>query len=362
MIVVVVLATLMSVTFRLTGIGGASSARNTTVTRMQKLENCLSGYFAAFGSYPPVALHASRNVYLNADPSTGKQTGGVSGNLVWRNVEAACKAQPLAARFPFPRSMSDFVDKISQIYVERCRSSDARFKAYQTDAAKAKYEAGFKSITSSSDVSGWNSESSWQEVSVFQFGLMSFLLPRYKYMLDFVRDTGGNYNDNDARLDSCRQWTANNTLSANPIDGQAYSTWSEQFSGMRDSVILLIPSQAVTARWMPNLEGIVSCSGNKEFFGVRVSDGTGGSLQAGESPSVEVYPGNTVLDHITVYDGWGREFYYYSVPPYQSYRLWSSGPDGKTFPPWVPLDSLNSDTDRKTASNWMADDIMHLNN
>ncbi len=362
MIVVVVLATLMSVTFRLTGIGGASSARNTTVTRMQKLENCLSGYFAAFGSYPPVALHASRNVYLNADSSTGKQTGGVSGNLVWRNVEAACKAQPIAARFPFPKSMSDFVDKISQIYVERCNSSDARFKAYQTDAARAKYAAGFHSITSSSDVRGWNTESSWQEVSVFQFGLMSFLLPRYKYMLDFVRDTGGNYNDNDAKLDSCKQWTANNTLSANPIDGQAYSTWSEQFSGMRDSVILLIPSQAVTARWMPNLEGIVSCSGNKEFFGVRVSDGTGGSLQAGEAPSVEVYPGNTVLDHITVYDGWGREFYYYSVPPYQSYRLWSSGPNGYTFPPWVPLDSLNSDADRKTASNWMADDIMHLNN
>lgn len=361
MIVVVVLATLMGISFRLTGIGQDTSRRNTTITRMQKLENCLSGYFAAFGSYPPVALHASRNVYLQVD-SVGKQTGTQNGTLVWESVKAACEAQPVAARFPFPQTMADYVDKISKIYVERCNSSDSRFKAYQTDEAKRKYSAGFHSITKATDVSGWNTESSWQETSIFQFGLISFLLPRYKFMLDFVRDSGGNYNDNNAKLDDCAQWNANNSLSANPIDGTRYDTWKEQFQGMKESVILLIPSQSVTARWMPNLEGIVSCTGSKEFFGVRISDGSGGSLDAGEYPSVEVFDNNTVLDHMTVNDGWGREFYYYSPPPYQSYRLWSGGPNGYTFPPWVPLDTLNSDADRKTASNWMADDIMHLNN
>ena len=65
---------------------------------------------------------------------------------------------------------------------------------------------------------------------------------------------------------------------------------------------------------------------------------------------------------MTVLDGWGNDFYYYSPQPFQSYRLWSAGPDGKTFPPWVPLSTLKTDGDRKTAANWMADDIMYLSN
>ena len=360
MIVVVVLVTLMGITFRLTGIGSESSYRSTTISRMQRLENCLSGYFAAFGSYPPVALHASRNIYLAVD-DYGNQTGSETGNLNWNSVNAACKAQPVAVRFPFASTMVDYVDKLSMIYVERCNSNDTRFKAYQTDAARKKYSGGFHSVSDLSSVSGWKNDSSWQEVKIFQFGLMSFLLPRYMYMVDFMKDSG-TFKDSNGQLDDCKQWTANNTISSNPINGDTYSTWKAQFSNMRDSVVRLIPSQAVTARWRPNLEGLVSCSGNKEFFGVRISDGTGGSLDAGETPTVEVFEGNTVLDHMTVKDGWGREFYYYSAPPYQSYRLWSAGSNGYTFPPWVPLDTLSSDADRKTASNWMADDVMHMNN
>ena len=64
LIVVVVLVTLMAVTFRLSSIGSNQTARNKTVSRLQKLENCLSGYYAAFGTYPPVRLHGSRNYTL----------------------------------------------------------------------------------------------------------------------------------------------------------------------------------------------------------------------------------------------------------------------------------------------------------
>ncbi len=35
-------------------------------------------------------------------------------------------------------------------------------------------------------------------------------------------------------------------------------------------------------------------------------------------------------DCVTVRDSWGRDLLYYSIPPYESYMLWSSGPDGKT--------------------------------
>ena len=59
LIVVVVLVTLMTITFRLGAINTTSSYRNTTISRLQRLENCLSGYYAAFGCYPNVKLHGS---------------------------------------------------------------------------------------------------------------------------------------------------------------------------------------------------------------------------------------------------------------------------------------------------------------
>ena len=64
LVVTVVIVALMGVIFRLTGIAGGTSAKETTVFRMQCLENCLSGDYAAFGSYPPVPLqNASRSIY-----------------------------------------------------------------------------------------------------------------------------------------------------------------------------------------------------------------------------------------------------------------------------------------------------------
>lgn len=44
----------------------------------------------------------------------------------------------------------------------------------------------------------------------------------------------------------------------------------------------------------------------------------------------------------SVYDSWRREYRYVSKPPYQSYRLWSAGPDGKTWDPDLS-DSQNRD-------------------
>ena len=61
LVVVVVIVTRMAITFRLGSIGSESTSRARTVNRMQRLENCLSGYYAAYGSYPPVALHGSRD-------------------------------------------------------------------------------------------------------------------------------------------------------------------------------------------------------------------------------------------------------------------------------------------------------------
>jgi hypothetical protein len=68
-----------------------------------------------------------------------------------------------------------------------------------------------------------------------------------------------------------------------------------------------------------------------------------------------------VLDAVTVKDGWGNEFYYYSPPPYQTYVLWSAGANEKTFPPWVPRDSLDSKANECVAL-WVEDDIINMSN
>ena len=68
-----------------------------------------------------------------------------------------------------------------------------------------------------------------------------------------------------------------------------------------------------------------------------------------------------LLNGMTVADGWGNEFYYYSEVPYQSYRLWSAGPNYRTFPPWLDLSKFNQ-KEQETIANWTKDDISHLAN
>lgn len=350
LIVVVVIVTLMAITFRLAGVASNSNARNRTITRMQRLENCLSGYYAAFGSYPPVELHASRNVYLKVD-TDGNQSESETGNLEWKSVQAACRAQPMAARFPFDSNTRSYVDAVSRIVASRANSNEKRYKAYQN--RRDDLGGGFTALENFNQVSDWQKESSWQRVKIFQFGVMSFLLPRYMFMLSGL--------NNLSDLGNCKQWSSSNELSANPNNGVKFTTWENQLR--YKSLTQRIPSQSVCARWIPNLEGMVACSGYPKFFGVSISAGYG-PISA-DNPDIEVFKGGNgryVLDCMTVYDGWEREFYYYSPAPYQSYRLWSAGPDGRTFPPWIPLDTLDNQSDKATAANWSSDDIMFMSN
>ena len=107
LIVVVVIATLAGLVFRLAGVGGDQARRNSTITRMQKLEFALSGYFSAFGSYPPVPLHGSRDIFCGVnDHGIQMSSGGSSENnerskLNWPQVRAACLSQPVACEFPY---------------------------------------------------------------------------------------------------------------------------------------------------------------------------------------------------------------------------------------------------------------------
>ena len=366
LIVTVVIVTLMGIVFRLAGVGGDSRKKSKTLARLQRIENAISGYYAAYGSYPPVPLQGrSRDIRMKVDDN-GVQGGNAgSYNLSSPNsdtvkqVEAACRAQPVAVLFPF--FMNDDVDG------DRASSAEKLVTAIRNES-----NFKFNPLTSPGGLS--RDESDWRKVNLFQFGLLSFLLPRYLFMLQ------GDPSFYDARNG---QWSVNNQLPCRVDTGRPYESWEDMqekyykrggSNAKEMALIENLPSQAVCARWMPNFEGIVT--GGLDFYGVDTSDVDwlylDGSLYDGipgykkwmhqASPRGYDNSGSLyLLNGMTVADGWGNEFYYYSEVPYQSYRLWSAGPNYRTFPPWLDLSKFNQ-KEQETIANWTKDDISHLAN
>ena len=361
LIVVVVLVTLMTVMFRIGGVGEESTKRNNTINRMQRLENCLSGYYAAFGSYPPVKLHGSRDYLLPTD-AYGLQDldAAHETELNWTYVEAACKSQPLSFGFPFqPGSQAEYMN--------------ARSRLLQENKTNPEPKDSFYALENNGTVTGKQKKKHWKDVQLFKFGLMSYLLPRY---LVTMRGASGSGNNIDYQLfDKQEQWRANNQLPSRFESGVPYNDWRE----VRDEIyqnpwkIAVLPSQAVCARWLPNLEKTVSTMFSRELYGIEIrspdeegvsmaqyevydasANGSGGKGSNGSGQ-------NYALNLMTVVDGWGQEFYYYSLPPHQSYTLWSGGKNKKTFPPWVDMNKVDQ-KHRKTIQDWVSDDIMQMSN
>lgn len=381
LIVTVVIVTLMGIVFRLAGTGSDQKARAITIDRMQRLENALSGYYAAFGSYPPVPLQGRSRDIFTAVADNGVQrtdeTGSKnledaftsfsdSGNeskskRMCAQIEAACRAQPVAVLYPL---------------------NEKKWQGSISELA-----GGEGSLLKNFGNSKFNSDD-WKECELFQFGLLSFLLPRYTFMLEGDETLYDRY-DNGRPIG---QWNANNRLPC-LLNGErverwrdmqdylgAGERWTESGSGSTSSehasMISNIASQAVCARWMPNFKGIIH--GGLVFFGVNTHDSQGGEYLLGNSsvpnpnfPSLPLFSaqGGTgsasggdrhLLDGMTVRDGWGHDFYYYSPPPYQSYRLWSAGPNGKTYPPWLDLPTGGQAL--KIINRCIEDDVVHLSN
>jgi len=358
LVVTVVVVTLMGLVFRLAGSGSDSAARARTLSRLQRLSNALSGYYAAFGSYPPVPLQGrSRDIYtrVNTHGSLGygiqgrpsdRNEGALESAEMKKQIEAACRAQPVAAGFPLnPKGPeADVIAALAQEY-------------------------GTKPYRLIESYGGFNRDSSdWSENNIFMFGLMSFLLPRYQFMLDGEKNIYAKGHPNGP-------WESNNRLPF-LLDGTRPNDWKEVQDALlmgpdnvdrtrspkpqMRSMIESLPSQAVCARWMPNFAGTVSTrpvATATTFFGVD----TEAPRDYGDSPdkwfliSQDGYDGEPSYANgiKTVLDGWGEDFYYYSPPPYQSYQLWSSGPNKRTFPPWMEKPAGKQDL----VNEWIADDI-----
>jgi hypothetical protein len=379
LIVVVVLVTLMTMTFRLSSLGGDSWRHNKTVARLQRLENCLSGYYAAFGTYPPVALHGSRNPWLVVS-SHGIQNDEGTENMdifgwdpaqfrsgsrpeaesrAWDQVEAACRAQPVDCCFPFPERYSDYVEAKSEQLKEYVNTEKV------SERMKQVFSAGFDDGVSKNlgRFSQYQDKSEWKDLQLFKFGLMSYLLPRYLVMM----------NSNESIYEDYDQWIGNNPLPSNALTGLSFNSWREVCRKAKSdnksdlAAVANIPSQAVCARWMANLEGSVNTAhGSLSVFGVSVAASGENSFNP---HSLHVYsPGGFdndstanqyILDSCTVWDGWDNDFFYYSPAPYQTYILWSAGKNGRTFPPWIVREGLNS-TANACIGAWTEDDIVGM--
>lgn len=380
MVTVAVIVTLMAITFKLMTAGDANSRRTLTVERLQRLENCLSGYYAAFGSYPPVHCGAVRDIYAKCD-DTGAQMMPIVHNeniwgwsnlgvgdewTAWTQVRAVCRAQPIGCRFPYDASLGldAEVADLSKILKEKLTQKRyaARVAALSPEQ-KANLEAGFDAGTTS-NINRFNGSGAL----VFSFGLMSYLLPRYMVMIS-----------GEASLyETFEQWTSQNAREVDPMTGREldWGTFASKIKGFpseqaKEDWVKLIPSQGVCARWISNLEKTCdfkrgNAGGRSHIMGIDISNGGGGDLFVDNfeieifHPKAGSHENQYVLDGITLKDGWGQEYYYYSPAPYQSYVAWSSGANCRTFPPWIPRDTLPNAAAKRCAGLWAGDDITTL--
>jgi len=387
LIVVVVLVTLMTIVFRLSSVGSDQEARAKTISRMQRLENCLSGYYAAFGSYPPVKLHGSRNIYLktngngvqSAEGQEGKdiwgwkEIGDSGESEAWQQVSAACRAQPVASEYPFAKGKGydKMVAALAQTCAKLANSGHEDYKAYwDPPSVRAKFTALFDDLVTQNSSRHSNlDELDWRNIQLFKFGLMSYLLPRYLVMMN---------SDQRFYKSNCAQWCGNNTLPTDALTGSAFNDWNAvrqcKLDGEKSNSdyarVANIPTQAVCARWLPNLAKTCICNHSTMVMGIEIMDDSEPKFSLYPNPNLPIYSPNQsgdgysnqyVLDGITVRDGWNNDYYYYSTPPYQNYVLWSAGPNGRTFPPWLDRASMSSDANR-CIGKWIHDDIKQLSN
>ena len=119
---------------------------------------------------------------------------------------------------------------------------------------------------------------------------MSYLLPRYLVMMRNYK--GLEYN----------QWRSNNDLPYKAIDGDRFQDWDDLLNdsnynedgtldqdSSRYANVANIPSQAVCARWMLNLEGI--CTGNypNNLYGIKIIKEPVVSELRGTNPNIEIF-------------------------------------------------------------------------
>jgi prepilin-type N-terminal cleavage/methylation domain-containing protein len=314
MIVVAIISILMGATFKLINVAADAKARSVTTKRLECLQFALSGYYAAYGAYPAVQPYQNPNLQLiERDDDTAEPLNSGSAGA----ATACARAQPMAYEYPTPLFLDERINEPP--YTTKLQSLLKDEKAISVnDTIDSLAQEG----------------TSWADNKGFKFGLISFLLPRVT-VVGLPGPQGPK-----AEVFVKGQWKANNPMSrTNDVPAVP-----GLLQGQQDR-------EATAAKqWLPYLENMLS-SFRKEIYGIKIAGGGLGLVKRGKYMQPDKNSENSVyLAHSTVTDGWGREFFYYSAPPHQSYRIWSAGKDGCTFPPWESLT-----TEAKT---WIKDDIV----
>jgi len=316
MVVIAIIGILIGTTFKLMRVAVDAKALAVTKARMERLQNALSGYYSAYGMYPAVPF------YGNPDPSGSGQAGESDGKSIaggsQASAQAAACAQPVGFEYPTPVWMDKSIPLLF----------------YPDNVISVNTAVGSLSPT----------DDNWEKYKGFKFGLMSFLVPR-------VQVVGHPSEGKNAPLQDVyqrAQWMANNISSRVP--GSSNEDIKSLLESLEKQRVL---ENEACIRWIPCFEGILrSFAGN--VMGVNIN----GDEYGGHRLAVRQMDGGpkVALAYITIADGWGREFFYYSAPPYQSFKVWSAGPDGLTFPPWVP--STDKTYKSLKAQDWTKDDIV----
>ena len=333
LIVVSIVGMLLAGVFKLISLAGEHTKRATTVTRIQRLEYALAEYKSIYGHYPPVAQ------YTNPDPYKGDQgdSDGKSlvdmqfsewpsvGKLYSGNALRAARAQPVAFWFPTPQILDDY---IAILYKEK----------------------GWLSANQMIGGTKTNTKPEWYETRVFKFGVLSYLLPRLEVMGGLGQILADGEHGPKKNFFYWEQWKKNNN-----------GAYPGKTGSMED---LQKEEKMVAGRILHFLEKTLSGwsnsrSGNGFLMGeqMRPADEDDHRFSLVHAEGDKRY----VLGHITIQDGWGNDLFYYSAPPYSSYKVWSAGPNGKTFPASVNLKSLaHSDhkDDLPNIMEWIKDDIV----
>ncbi|MCL1921041.1 MAG: prepilin-type N-terminal cleavage/methylation domain-containing protein [Kiritimatiellaeota bacterium] len=316
MVVVAVIAVLSGLTFRLMSAAALAKRRAETIARMEKLQNALSGFYAEYGMYPPVTFEAD---ILDND---GKNVADTSDG--WPNHVS--RAQPMCFQYPYQWEVRNDVQR----YLK-----EAGIDADEANLVK-------DSLKLNSD--------SRNDNRTFCFGLLSFLLPRVELVTYTGMDGRGDAGIHEDFYNS-KLWRVNSRgmEGSDRLNTASLRTALTKQRGLEN---------AACAKWLPNLRDLVDISsgGGSTLLGVRITPhGWGGG-----GPTIVGSGGKRIaIQSATVKDGWGNEFFYYSPPPHQSYRLWSAGPDGRTYPPWIPPEQYKSMSHGENKiRKWVADDLV----
>lgn len=322
MIVIAVIGLLAAIVFKLMGSTSEKNRVAKTVARIERIQNALSAYYAEYGSYPPVSQFECpdpEQEWPDDNPTGDPRPVSFSSDTAAR----AAHSQSMAFEYPPDESQENEIDL-----------------AFNGQVRSAGIVLGGMDLRASTD------DGNYLKTQLFKFGLLSYLLP--KAHIAWGASTSS---DRYESLFKSRLWSKNDPA---------------KVGGVANLLATQMALEKQThARWLPNFEKIVCNAPDTEIMGVWLrSDenwvnhsGVNSGINGAFRPRMRGTSTKFAVTFVTVVDGWNNELYYYSPPPYQTYRIWSSGPDAKTFPPWIPIDAKD---DFKKAAGWTEDDIVRF--